>query len=358
MTKKDDAHNMLWESGKVEQPHSKKEEKSLANEWKLLIAVIGIYSCYIVYGIYQEALYHFRSKEGKKFTATFFFLLVQCLTNVLVAGVAMLIWGGSKRRPPTMSFVVVGFSYIGAMLFSNEALKYVSYPTQALGKSCKMIPVMLFGFLIRGKKYTLIETLAVLFITAGINIFQSGKSGGESSIYGLVLLFLSLVLDGVTGASQDKLQDSFSLTTHELMFYLNFWAVVLLTVLSVATGQGIEGINYCVSNPEVVHFLVIASITSAGGQNFIFYTISNFNSLVLATITTTRKFFTILVSVFFFGHELKSSQWYGVAMVFLGLLLELVEKYRHKGKGKGGKKSHGDSHAATTTATPETKKGQ
>jgi len=359
MTKKDANHDLIWESGKSEQNQSSKqnnEGKTLANEWKLLIAVTGIYACYIVYGIYQEALYHFRSHDGKKFTATFFFLLVQCLTNVVVAGIAMLIWGGSKKQPPTMSFVIVGFSYIGAMLFSNEALKYVSYPTQALGKSCKMIPVMLFGFLIRGKKYTLIETLAVLLITAGINVFQSGKKGGESSVYGLVLLFLSLVLDGVTGASQDKLQDSYSLTTHELMFYLNFWAVVLLTVLSIATGQATEGIAYCVANPEIIRFLVIASITSAGGQNFIFYTISNFNSLVLATITTTRKFFTILVSVFFFGHELKQSQWYGVAMVFLGLLLELVEKYRHKGKGKSKKAP--PAIASATADAPVSKKDQ
>eukprot|EP01036_Dinobryon_divergens_P051875 gene51875-69427_t len=50
----------------------------------------------------------------------------------VLAGIFMLYFGGSKKKPPTINFVVVGFSYIGAMLFSNEALKYVSYPTQAL----------------------------------------------------------------------------------------------------------------------------------------------------------------------------------------------------------------------------------
>eukprot|EP01041_Mallomonas_annulata_P011631 gene11631-24356_t len=323
--------------------HHRHEKNELSSELKLFIAVTGIYSCYIAYGIYQEALYHYKSAEGMKFTATFFFLLVQCLTNVVLAGIFMLYFGGSKKKPPTINFVVVGFSYIGAMLFSNEALKYVSYPTQALGKSCKMIPVMLFGFLIRGKKYSLMETFAVLLITAGINVFQQGKSGGNNSVYGLVLLFLSLVLDGVTGASQDKLQETYTLTTHELMFYLNFWAVVLLLVLSAATGQIYDGVIYCLHNPEVVKYLIIASITSALGQNFIFYTISNFNSLVLATVTTTRKFFTILVSVFFFGHELKQHQWVAVGMVFAGLSLELVEKYRSKGKKhKHGHHSKGD----------------
>ena len=31
------------------------------------------------------------------------------------------------------------------MIFSNNALKHVTYPTQVLAKSCKMIPVLLAG---------------------------------------------------------------------------------------------------------------------------------------------------------------------------------------------------------------------
>jgi solute carrier family 35 (UDP-galactose transporter), member B1 len=102
-------------------------------------------------GICQEGVYEFRSPTGEKYTATLFFLLVQCLANTLIAGLEMVVFGTTKNSPPITSYSYVGISYICAMLFSNEALKYVSYPTQALGKSCKMIPVMLFGFLIRGK---------------------------------------------------------------------------------------------------------------------------------------------------------------------------------------------------------------
>ena len=35
-------------------------------------------------------------------------------------------------------------SFIGAMFCSNQALRYVSYPVQALAKSCKMVPVIAF----------------------------------------------------------------------------------------------------------------------------------------------------------------------------------------------------------------------
>lgn len=45
-------------------------------------------------------------------------------------------------------------------------------------------------------------------------------------------------------------------------------------------------------------------------------------------MTTTRKFFTILASVVFFGNVLTSQQWSGVALVFCGLGIEVVTKYR------------------------------
>ena len=37
--------------------------------------------------------------------------------------------------------------YTLAMIFSNNALKHVSYPTQVLAKSCKMLPVLIAGTL-------------------------------------------------------------------------------------------------------------------------------------------------------------------------------------------------------------------
>ena len=48
-----------------------------------------------------------------------------------------------------------GVSQLLAMAASNEALRYVSFPTQVLGKSCKMVPVMAGGILLGGKKYSL-----------------------------------------------------------------------------------------------------------------------------------------------------------------------------------------------------------
>jgi UDP-galactose transporter B1 len=48
--------------------------------------------------------------------------------------------------------------------------------------------------------------------------------------------------------------------------------------------------------------------------------------VICTTITTTRKFFTILLSVYKFGHVLSIWQWISVTLVFFGLYMEIVAK--------------------------------
>ena len=59
---------------------------------------------------------------------------------------------------PGIAFLgVISLTYLLAMFCSNESIKWVAYPTQALGKSCKIVPVMLFNVLVAGRKYSLRE---------------------------------------------------------------------------------------------------------------------------------------------------------------------------------------------------------
>ena len=49
-------------------------------------------------------------------------------------------------------------------------------------------------------------------------------------------------------------------------------------------------------------------LCSSVGQMFILYTVRHFPPLVLSTITTTRKFFSILIAVLFMGNEISFYQ--------------------------------------------------
>jgi UDP-galactose transporter B1 len=108
------------------------------------------------------------------------------------------------------------------------------------------------------------------------------------------------------------------------MFFVNFWGGMLAFCLAVLTGEGNAGALYCKNHPDIIPYIQMTAILSAIGQNFIFFTISNFNSLTLATITTVRKLLTFVTSVIVFEHDIRSIQWVGVGLVFSGLIYELI----------------------------------
>jgi solute carrier family 35 (UDP-galactose transporter), member B1 len=219
---------------------------AISSELQLLISVSGIYFFYLYYGILQEQIWTTTEDDGNRFTFMLFLLLVQCVTNAFVAYIGASLFDSSanknkkdksasvsmskaaKTAPNYLKMImpnvsgntwmaVISLTYLSAMGASNQSLNYVNYPTQALGKSCKMIPIMLLNVLIGGKKYSLREYLCVLSITLGIVFFRLAKSksgnGQENSSFGLVLLFASLSLDGLTASNQRLFRTEFKPST-------------------------------------------------------------------------------------------------------------------------------------------------
>ena len=140
-----------------------------------------------------------------------------------------------------------------AMYMSNEALQYVTYPTQALAKSCKMIPVLFGRVLFLRKQYSFMKYACVILMTVGIAMFQmSGKKklategfGGEG--FGMLLLGVSLALDGITGPLQELLKAR-KLSNNQQIIVNNVWATLLMVVVAAFLGQldyGVSKDNYC-----------------------------------------------------------------------------------------------------------------
>ena len=80
---------------------------------------------------------------------------------------------------------------------------------QVLAKSCKMIPVMLMGTLIGGKRYSVLEYACASLIAGGISLFASHNSSkvvrklaAPNAPLGYGLCLANLLLDGYTNAKQ------------------------------------------------------------------------------------------------------------------------------------------------------------
>jgi UDP-galactose transporter B1 len=228
--------------------------------------------------MFLQEVYNHVSPSGEKFNSTQTLLLAQFVVSGLVALVVSL-YNGDKPVPIS-KFAVTGFAYTGGMLGSNEALRYVSYPTQVLAKSCKLVPVLLVNVLYYRRKQTAAQYFTVFLVTVGLIVFRydPSRSEGSNSNYGLLLLVISLLMDGITGPSQEDLRDRYKPSSQQFILLCNLWGCIFLAAGLVVTGEGLDGVRFILApeNGELAQKIVIFCICSTVGQNFIFLIIQHY----------------------------------------------------------------------------------
>ncbi|KAJ8518110.1 hypothetical protein ONZ45_g4786 [Pleurotus djamor] len=240
--------------------------------------------------------------------------------------------------------------------FGFAALSYISYPAMVLGKSCKLVPVMIMNVLLYRRKFAPHKYLVVLMVTTGITIFMGfggdsgkGKHASKASsvdktpyanLIGMTYLIINLALDGATNSTQDEIFARHKVTGQQMMLWINLFCTLLTSILSIlplpyipvihpSTDGRTElmgALDFIRSHPSIISPLAQFAFTGALGQLFIFETLQHFGSLTLVTITLTRKLFTMLLSVIVYNHKLTPGQWLGAAIVFAGISVEAFVK--------------------------------
>ncbi|RMZ85438.1 hypothetical protein DV737_g877, partial [Chaetothyriales sp. CBS 132003] len=254
--------------------------------------------------------------------------------------------------------VLIAITQTLASPFGYASLAHVDYLTFVLAKSCKLLPVMFLHVLLYRKRYALSKYVIVLAVTAGVAIFtlyhppKAGKvstksAQNSSSLYGLALLGINLVLDGLTNTTQDHIfgspQRYGRVTAPQMMAATNLLSCVLMTAYLLLTphvpldyffssfsgGSSSVGRStahelasaaaFLQRHPRVLYDVLGFCAAGAIGQLFIFATLNRFGSLLLVTVTVTRKMLTMVLSVVWYGKSLTLGQWAGVGLVFGGI---------------------------------------
>lgn len=310
----------------------------ISDKYKFLVYAVGIFFCYFYYGIIQEKITRGRYGDatnedgtvGERFTYALALVWVQCFFNYIFAKGMLVVKPQKEDTTHTGYYAVSSLTYLLAMVSSNMALRWVPYPTQVVGKSAKPIPVMILGVLIGRKSYSWTRYGCVLTIVAGVILFMYNEGkvnpnlAQEKTFIGELLLFLSLSMDGLTGAVQERMRSSSAPSGQQMMLSMNFWSTVMLGSAMIFTGEGRDFISFASRHSELWTHLGSLALAGALGQLFIFLMVAGFGPLACSVVTTTRKFFTVLFSVIFFGNLLIPRQWFGAVLVFAGLFADMV----------------------------------
>jgi len=284
-------------------------------------------------------------------------------------------------RPPPAAYWRAGASNALGPALGYLALAYISYPAQVLAKSAKVLPVMAMGTLLGGASYGPAEYGCAAAIGGGVGLFAlasaaAGKGGATGKArshsharlaapnapLGYALCLANLVLDGYTNAAQDAINRAWpgGATALWTMAWMNAWCGAYHGAYLALTGAGARLASFCAAHPAAAADVALFCACGAAGQLFIFFLIRRFGSTTNALVTTTRKFFNILLSVAWLGHPLTGGQWAGVAAAFGGLMASALAGKKRGGHGERAASSEGGSagHGGTRPAVTATRRAK
>lgn len=265
---------------------------------------------------------------------------------------------GARRVPPVFPsrsilfpLVLIAITQSLASPFGYASLKHIDYVTFILAKSCKLLPVMFLHITLFQKRYPIYKYMVIASVTLGVAVFTlhnpstakkaAKKSSADANkMLGLFLLGVNLLFDGLTNTVQDNIFSTFKgfrgpqmmcaqniISTALTVSYLVLAPSLASTPLGSwvglsGTGAGnelAEAWRVATTYPSVGYNVLLFSACGAVGQVFIFHTLAHFDSLLLVTVTVTRKMFTMILSILAFGHHISQMQWLGVGLVFGGI---------------------------------------
>mmetsp|Transcript_2729 Transcript_2729/g.3218 ORF Transcript_2729/g.3218 Transcript_2729/m.3218 type:complete len:400 (-) Transcript_2729:148-1347(-) len=327
---------------------------------KLLFGVIGIYISYLYYGTLQEEVY-----TSPNFHYIWFVQVIEALANMSAAYLGLYVSGrrdldsdssssscddNKQQKKSQTLFMLSGASQVCSKALTSLSLANgLSFPLAVLAKSGKMAPVMLGQLVLGNTTYSIRDYIQVSCIIAGTCIVGLSKaknatSMNSSSPLGVFFIVLSLFMDGLTGGIQKRIKENVNassqeISAHEFMLNTNTYMMMVAFIVSILKGEILGGIQYCLNNSEMSVLILRFCICSSVGQSFIFYTIANFDPLVCSTVTTTRKVFSVLLSIWYKGHILNHQGWCGIILAVVGVSSEVQHKV-HRSVKKEKKKFH------------------
>lgn len=185
---------------------------------------------------------------------------------------------------------------------------------------------MILGVLLGRKKYSYRKVIFVLTIVMGVMLFifkdEYTEKDGEDPLRGNILIATSLLMDGLCGATEDRMRSVAKPAPLNFMMFMNFWSSIFLLIGIAVFGEGPKVYEFITKHPEILKYFGIAVVVASCGQIFISSMVSNFGPLALSLTTTTRKFFSVCLSVIIFGNHLTYRQWGAASLIFCALIVD------------------------------------
>jgi len=108
------------------------------------------------------------------------------------------------------------------------------------------------------------------------------------------------------------------------MAEVNKWTTILTLVFLVATGHFMPWLEFIISHRDYLIDLVLTGLLCFVGQIFIYRLVKQFKQHIVPFVITTRKIFTVVLSIAYYGHKYTHWQVIGIILVLSASLYECL----------------------------------
>lgn len=355
---------------------------------EMLFITVGLYAAFFGWGILQEKIVtvpYLVNGVEQTFNYGLFVTFCQFIVASAVGLVCFTLQAlFSKPDPshkvdrrhfvsvPIGTMLKIGIAYTLASPFGYAAMKHVSFPVVLTLKMCKMIPIAVVGFIVYRRVYAWKKYAAMILITSGVmgfSLLKDAPSKGHHAapnshddataaqfLYGAVLCFINLFLDGYTSSSQEEVTKKRHASSYQMMLMTNVACAVVAIALLVAlellpkalTAPLSEifepclfkAFDFIIAQPQIMWDLLAMSCMGAVGQVFLFAGMERFGSLTTTALTISRKMLSVIISIVWHHHQVSTLQCSALVLVMVGISLDTYLSVHERKKSHDEKKHH------------------
>jgi adenosine 3'-phospho 5'-phosphosulfate transporter B3 len=244
------------------------------------------------------------------------------LLTVCIGAVTGVAW--RERKAPWSMYWVVGALGLTSMFTATYSLLFVTYPTQIIIKSSKVLPVMLVGATVFQQLYHPLQYMGALALILGIACFvlADASVGLGTDAWGLAVLAVSLSADAFLGNMQTRLFGVYGASQDEANYFSSVVTTLLLLV-GMAVGSPHELMAIPTLDWRAWAGLLVNGLTGWVGMFPILALNQYYGAASTAFWTSLRKAVTVVLSFLMFPKPVSIVHVVGFLLVGGGIWANL-----------------------------------
>lgn len=278
----------------------------------------------VAYGVFQEQIMT-QSWGGERFPSAACLVAFNRVVVVIAASAVL-----AFRRE---SFLPEGFMWTPIPAFTlcisswcqHSSLHYVTFPTQVVFKSSKIVPTMAIGTAVNGSQHGWKDYLSAVVITALVIGFSlsmetaDGRSAEATAAWGFGMLTVFLVCDALTSTTEKKILQRYPrFSSVQMLFVIGVFSGLYSLAIAQLGGSLWKTIDFLWVHQDAFACCLALSVCSTFSQFAIYRIIAQHGPVVLSVMMTIRQVLSVAASAWIFGHSIS------IPAIFFGVTLFLV----------------------------------